>query len=230
MDRLSSMGEAFRELPRRLMDDDILSSLRLCDAGDDDVRERAFDIFGEVLRSSQERELHELHERLAAKESETARLGRQLGAIVAEQRDAKAGVKGELAAATVRLRELEDFHSAASERHATLEKRAVTLEEETIHWRDRCLPLRDRCAALETEVAAYHTERAAERATVELATRMAREAEDEVRTARSVAQAAEESARQVNEQRANDNSEARWLRQGLSIMLSQIFEVVPMDG
>ena len=39
MERLAAMGQAFRELPSRLQQDDMLSYLRLGDGGDEEVRQ-----------------------------------------------------------------------------------------------------------------------------------------------------------------------------------------------
>ena len=137
-------------------EDGPLVSLRLCDAPIDEVRERAWEVFAEALGSSQEALVEEMQQKVAAKDAEVARLGKQLSVMVAEARNGTdaAGVRlaaaqEELQRARSRLAELEPFYRAASTRQAALEERARTLEEETIHWRQRCAPLRERwCATL----------------------------------------------------------------------------------
>ena len=146
-DRLVSMAAVFKELPRRLTEDGPLESLRMCDADPDDLRERAMEIFGEALVSSQEQQIQALQQQLAAKESETARLGRQLGTLITEQREGRDKpsrmlqvAEAELHVLRPRLAELEEYHRRAELRSKALEARATTLEEETLHWRARCAP------------------------------------------------------------------------------------------
>ena len=115
-------------------------------------------------------------------------------------------------------------------REAALTERADTLEHETLHWRQRCAPLRDRCAELEDEVGVLRTTRAAEKEAVELAKRKQIEAEADAVSARAAWHGANEAAREARAQaqRYFDDSEGRWLRQGLSVMLSKVFEVIEM--
>ena len=236
-DRLVSMAAVFRDLPRRLSDDGPLTGLKLCEAGDDELRERTFQIFAEALGASQEQQINELQTKLAAKEAETAALGRQLGTVIRDQRELTdqnglklRGAEAELATARARLKELEEFYKFASMREAALTERAETLEHETLHWRQRCAPLRDRCAELEDEVGVLRTTRAAEKEAVELAKRKQIEAEADAVSARAAWHGANEAAREARAQaqRYFDDSEGRWLRQGLSVMLSKVFEVIEM--
>ena len=118
-DRLVSMAAVFRDLPRRLSDDGPLTGLKLCEAGDDELRERTFQIFAEALGASQEQQINELQTKLAAKEAETAALGRQLGTVIRDQRELTdqnglklRGAEAELATARARLTELEEFTSS----------------------------------------------------------------------------------------------------------------------
>lgn len=236
--RLVAMAAAFRDLPKKLSEDEALASLRLCDAGEEDVRERAFDIFAEALSSSQEHQIRELQQKLAEKESEEARLGRQLGALVSEQ---KAGTDPpglrlraadkELATSRARLVELEEFYRVSSARQAALVERANTLEEETLHWRAKCAPLRDRCSELELEMGAIRAGRAEEFAIVEEAKRVRAESEAAVIAARALADGANEAAREARDQavRAVADSEGRWLHQTLSVWLSRLFDVLPIE-
>ena len=235
-DRLVSMAAVFKELPRRLTEDGPLESLRMCDADPDDLRERAMEIFGEALVSSQEQQIQALQQQLAAKESETARLGRQLGTLITEQREGRDKpsrmlqvAEAELHVARPRLAELEEYHRRAELRSKALEARATTLEEETLHWRARCAPLRDRVLALEEEKGVLLAERKAEREALAAATAARSEAEARAAALRAEADGANAAATEARAQaqRATADSEVRWLRQGLSVVLSRVFDAFP---
>jgi len=193
MDRLAAMGQAFRELPSRLQQDDMLSYLRLSDGSDEEVRQRAFAIFSETLESAQEHTVSQLQQRLAARDAQVVQLiaERSMGTEVLET-------------ARKRLAELEHYEHVAG------------------HWQQRCRPLRDRCVELEEELVSLRDQRATERVALELATQIARDAEQQVMVSKALAASAEAAARQAIEQRANEDSESKWLRQGLSIMLHQL--------
>lgn len=201
------------------------------------ARSQAFEIFQEALHSSQEAQIGALQQQLATTESETARLGRQLGAVITAQRDGTddAGrrarvAEGELATARSRLVELEAFHRGAATRMRSLEERSATLEEETLHWRQRCAPLRESCRELDDEVVALRAERQRLRTSEEAARQAQQEAEAAAVAARALADGAQEAASQARAQAqaVTLDSEGRWLRQGLSVMLSRIFAVVPL--
>lgn len=237
-ERLVSMAAVFRDLPRRLTEDGPLSALRMCDEPADQLRERAFEIFQEALESSQEEQLSSLQQQLSAQETETARLGRQLGTLLFEQRECTdvngvrlQAAEKELGTARIRLGELEEFYRKASTRQAALQERAETMEEETLYWRKRGAPLRERCEALEAENVALRTERDGMHETVETAKRVQRESEAEVVTCRAEVEGAKRIAVEAREQalQATKDAEGRWLHQGLSIVLSKVFEVVPME-
>ena len=151
MERLAAMGQAFRELPSRLQQDDMLSYLRLGDGGDEEVRQRAFAIFSETLESAQEHTVNELQQRLAARDAQVVQLlaERSMGTDALET-------------ARKRLAELEHYEHVAN------------------HWQQRCRPLRDRCVELEEELVSLRDQRATERVASELATQIARDAEQQV--------------------------------------------------
>ena len=186
-ERLVSMASIFRDLPRRLTEDGPLSSLRMCEADPDDVRERAFEIFQEALEASQEQTISNLQEQLSVQEVETAKLGRQLGKLLAEQHDCTdvngiklKAVQKELSAARARLDELEEYYRKAGTRQTALEERSKTLEEETQHWRTRAAPLRARCEQLEAENVALRAERQEMQLVVEKSKRVEEESKSEV--------------------------------------------------
>ena len=151
MERLAAMGQAFRELPSRLQQDDMLSYLRLSDGGDEEVRQRAFAIFSETLESAQEHTVIQLQQRLAARDAQVVQLlaERSMGTEALET-------------ARKRLAELEHYEHVAE------------------HWQQRCRPLRDRCLELEEELVSLRDQRATERVALELATQIARDAEQQV--------------------------------------------------
>ena len=134
-------------------------------------------------------------------------------------------VTAELETARARLADLEDYHRVSTVRQAALVERAETLEAETLHWRQRCGPLRDRCAELEDEVTTIRAERAKEREIVETARKVQLESEASVAGAKALAEAANEAAREARAQahKVLADSEGRWMRQGLSVMLSRAF-------
>jgi hypothetical protein len=236
-ERLVSMASIFRELPQRLTEDGPLTSLRMCEADPEDLRERAFEIFQEALQSSQEQIISALQQKLSEQEVETAKLGRQLGTMLSEQREFsdvngikfKAAEK-ELVSARARLEELEEYYRKSSTRQAALEERARTIEEETIYWRSRGAPLRERCEQLEQENVALRSEREAMRLIVETSKRVQQESESEVISMRAAMEGANLAAAEARKQaqQATADAEGRWLHQGLSIVLSRIFEVVPV--
>ena len=151
MERLAAMGQAFRELPSRLQQDDMLSYLRLSDGSDEEVRQRAFAIFSETLESAQEHTVSQLQQRLAARDAQVVQLlaERSMGTEALET-------------ARKRLAELEHYEHVAE------------------HWQQRCRPLRDRCVELEEELVSLRDQRATERVALELATQIARDAEQQV--------------------------------------------------
>ena len=151
MERLAAMGQAFRELPSRLQQDDMLSYLRLSDGSDEEVRQRAFAIFSETLESAQEHTVSQLQQRLAARDAQVVQLlaERSMGTEALET-------------ARKRLAELEHYEHVAG------------------HWQQRCRPLRDRCVELEEELVSLRDQRATERVALELATQIARDAEQQV--------------------------------------------------
>ena len=233
-ERLVSMAAIFRDLPRRLTEDGPLSALRMCDAPADELRERAFEIFSEALGSHQEQQVGALQLQLSQKENEVARMGRQLTTLIAEQRGLSDvnGVKlraaeAELSSARSRLEELEEFYRKASTRQSALLERAETLEEETRYWRSRGAPLRERCEQLEAE----NVELRREREDVNEAKAVAARAEAEATAAKVAMEGAHRIAMEAREQaqKATADSEGRWLHQGLSVVLSRVFEVIPMD-
>ena len=143
-ERLAAMANAFRQLPQRIDEDDAMVSLKLADAPEADLAERAWDIFGEALASHQEHTIKELQGRLSEKEAETAKLAAQLSTLVHDQRNGtdERGLKlkaaeTELIAARRRLVDLEEFYRTASGRDSVMSERMETLEEETLHWRQR---------------------------------------------------------------------------------------------
>ena len=150
-DRLVSMAAVFRDLPRRLSDDGPLTGLKLCEAGDDELRERTFQIFAEALgahrssrstscrQSSRQRRRRRPHWQTVRHGIRPARAHRSEW-FEAERSGGRAG-DGESEANGARG----VLQVRAMRRPLT--ERAETLEHETLHWRQLRAIARSMCGA-----------------------------------------------------------------------------------
>ena len=299
IERLTAMGASFRELPRRLMEDESLASLKLCEAGDEFVRERAFEVFSQALSSGQEVAISQLQARLSESEAEASQLREALTAMQQQQRDgtdapavraelhevrteletshaearwlhsaleeARAALRAEQQGSAARLERLEAEgereRQVAAQRTAVAEARAGALEEEARHWQAKCTPLRERCEELERELSEARRGQEAEReqaardmahrvaereawlaerahaaeereaieAVAEEASALARDAEAEAMAARAQLDGMEEVASRDRAAREVADASSRWLQNSLSVVWTQVLDVVPMD-